>query len=206
MVSAEEVALFTKTVVKPEFRERYIETVRDNLLETRKEEGVRRFDFFQDASAPEIFYQFAVWSGVDEHEAHLKKPSAEVAAGDQPGNSEVIRLVPYRSVSTGKDPEGDQRGTQNLIVVFEPKEQLTDEFLSEFDKVIAEARKADGNLTFELYRSVEPAGKFVLYERWESPAHYAKHLATPYVADFYKHFDAVVDKRMRYSGKDLLAK
>lgn len=209
-VHAEETALFTKTTLKPEFRERYIDTVRKSLVETRKEDSPSKFDFYQDAATPEVFYQFEVWSGADTQEAHLKKPYAvaEVAARKeaQVAEPEVIKLVPYRSDVEGRSPEGETSGTQNLIVVFQPKEQLKEEFLSEFDKVIAEARKAEGNLAFELYRSVEPAGKFVLYERWESPAHYAKHLATPYVADFYKHFDAVVDQRVRYAGKDLSAK
>jgi len=206
---AEEVTLFVKTPVKPEFRERYIEALRKTLVEARKEAAVRKYDLYQDASSPDLFYQFEVWSGAEAYAAHLKRPYsvaiADVRKESQAGESEVIRLAPYRA-SPKLIQEKDRIGTQNLIVVFEPKEQLKEEFLSEFDKVIAGARKADGNLAFELYRSVEPVGKFVLYERWESPAHYAKHLATPYVADFYKHFDAVVDKRVRYTGKDLSVK
>jgi len=205
---AEEIALFVKTPVKPEYRDRYVEAARTNLVETRKEEGARRFDLYQDATSPDVFHQFEVWTNVDAHAAHLKKPYAVAVAEarkvGQSGESEVIRLVPYRSDSSGKASESPS--SQNLIVVFEPKEQLKEEFLSEFDKVVTAARKSEGNLAFELYRSTDPEGKFVLYERWESPAHYAKHLATPYVADFYKHFDAVIDKRERYSGKDLLAK
>lgn len=206
---AEEIALFVKTTVKAEYRDRYVEAVRKTTGEARKEAAVRKYDFYQDASSPDVFYQFQVWSDGEAHAAHLKRAysveTADVRKESQAGESEVIRLVPY-GASSKLSQEKNSIGTQNLIVVFEPKEQLKEEFLSEFDKVIAEARKADGNLAFELYRSVEPVGKFVLYEQWESPAHYAKHLATPYVADFYKHFDAVVDKRMRYSGKDLSAK
>lgn len=206
---AEEIALFVKTSVKPEARDRYIEAVRKTLGEARKEASVRKYDFYQDSSSPDVFYQFQVWSGEEAHAAHLKRAysveTADVRKESQAGESEVIRLVPY-GVASKLIQKKDSIGTQNLIVVFEPKEQLKEEFLSEFDKVIAEARKADGNLAFELYRSTDPAGKFVLYERWESPAHYAKHLATPYVADFYKHFDAVIDRRERYFGKDLSAK
>lgn len=206
---AEEIALFVKTSVKPESRDRYIEAVRKTLGEARKEASVRKYDFYQDSSSPDVFYQFQVWSGEEAHAAHLKRAysveTADVRKESQAGESEVIRLVPY-GVASKLIQKKDSIGTQNLIVVFEPKEQLKEEFLSEFDKVIAEARKADGNLAFELYRSTDPAGKFVLYERWESPAHYAKHLATPYVADFYKHFDAVIDRRERYFGKDLSGK
>ena len=207
---AEEIALFVKTPVKPEHRDRYMEAVRSNLVETRNEKGARRFDVYQDATLPDVFYQFEVWSGADAHAAHLKKPYAVAAAGarknGQAGESEVIRLVPYRSSAAEKVSEDRVEGSQNLIVVFEPKEQLKEEFLSEFDKVAKESRKADGNLAFELYRSTDPEGKFVLYERWESPAHYAKHIATPYVAEFYKHFDAVVNQRVKYIGKDLAGK
>lgn len=207
---AGELALFVKVSVKPEIQARYIEAVRKNVEETRKEPSRPRFDFYQDATDPGTFYQFEVWTGPEALEEHLKQPYVKeawkVRAEGEAAEKEVIKMVPYRASSTGKAPEGDLSQTQNLIVVFEAKEQLKEEFLSEFDKVIAEARKADGNLAFELYRSTEPEGKFVLFERWANASDYAKHLATPYVADFYKHFEAVVQNRVRYFGKDLGSK
>lgn len=210
LLSAAELGLFVKVSVKPEIHERYIKAVQENVEQTRKEPSLPRFDFFQDATDKGTFYQFEVWDGQESLDAHLKKPyvaaSWAVRAEGETAPKEVIKMVPYRSSATAKAPEGDLSETQNLIVIFEPKEQLKEEFLSEFDKVIGNARKADGNLVFELYRSTEPEGKFVLFERWKTPADYAKHLSTPYVAEFYKHFDAVVDKRVRYFGKDLSVK
>lgn len=210
MLSAEELGLLVKVSIKPEIQERYIEAVRKNVEETRKEASKPRFDFYQDAIDPGTFYQFEVWTGQEALDEHLKQPyvkaSWAVRAEGETAEKEVIKMVPYRTTVTAKAPEGDLSGTRNLIVIFEPKEQLKEEFLSEFDKVITEARKADGNLAFELYRTTEPEGKLVLFERWKSPAHYAKHLSSPYVANFYKHFEALLDKRVRYIGKDLSVK
>ncbi|MBX3742336.1 MAG: antibiotic biosynthesis monooxygenase [Akkermansiaceae bacterium] len=210
LLPAEELALWVKVSVKPEIHERYIEAVRKSVEETRKEPTLPRFDFYQDKNAPEIFHQFEVWSDQAALDDHLKQPYVQAAwkvrDEGQTAAKEVIKMAPYRTTTTAKPPAGDLSGSENLIVIFEPKEQLKEEFLSEFDKVIEGARKAEGNLAFELYRSTEPAGKFVLFERWQSPTAYAKHLSTPYVADFYKHFEALVENRVRYFAKDLSVK
>lgn len=210
LLPAEEFALLVKVSVKPEIQERYIEAVQKNVEETRKEPSSPRFDFYQDTSAPGIFYQFEVWSNQAALDDHLKQPYVRAAwkvrDEGETAEKEVIKMVPYRSTTTAKAPTGDLSDSQNLIVIFEPKEQLKEEFLSEFDKVIEGARKADGNLVFELYRTTDPEGKFILFERWQSTAHYAKHLSTPYVAEFYKHFETLVENRVRYFGKDLSVK
>jgi len=210
LLPAEELALLVKVSVKPEIQERYIEAVQKNVEETRKEADQPRFDFYQDTSAPGTFYQFEVWSGQAALDDHLKQPYVQAAwkirDEGETAAKEVIKMVPYRSTTTAAAPSGDLSGTQNLIVIFEPKEQLKEEFLSEFDKVIEGARKANGNLAFELYRTTAPEGKFVLFERWQTPADYAKHLSTPYVAEFYKHFEALVENRTRHFGKDLSVK
>ncbi|WAC19762.1 putative quinol monooxygenase [Luteolibacter sp. SL250] len=207
---AEELALWVKVSLKPEIHERYIVAVQKNVEETRKEPSSPRFDFYQDTASPGVFHQFEVWKDQAALDDHLKQPyvkaSWKVRDEGETAPKEVIKMAPYRATTTAKAPDGDLSGSQNVIVVFQPEEQLKEEFLSEFDKVIEGARKADGNLAFELYRTTDPAGKFVLFERWASPADYAKHLSTPYVAAFYKHFEALVENRVRHFGKDLSVK
>jgi len=173
ILPAQELALWFKVSVTPEIQERYIEAVQKSVGETRKEPSRPRFDFYQDTNAPGTFHQFEVWTGQGELDDHLKQPSVQAAwkvrDEGQTAQKEVIKMVPYRGTTTAKAPAGDLSASQNLIVIFEPKEQLKDEFLSEFDKVIEQARKAVGNLAFELSRSVEPSGRFVLFERWSKP-------------------------------------
>ncbi len=209
-LSAEELALWVKVSLKPEIHERYIEAVQKNVEETRKEPSGPRFDFYQDTASPGVFHQFEVWQNQAALDDHLKQPYVKAAwkvrDEGETAPKEVIKMVPYRTTTTAKAPAGDLSGSQNVIVIFQPEEQLQEEFLSEFDKVIEGARKADGNLAFELYRTTDPAGKFVLFERWESPAAYAKHLSTPYVASFYKHFETLVENRVRHFGRDLSVK
>lgn len=209
-LSAEELALWVKVSLKPEIHERYIEAVQKNVEETRKEPSNPRFDFYQDAASPGIFHQFEVWQDQAALDDHLKQPYVKAAwkvrDEGETAPKEVIKMVPYRATTMAKAPSCDLSGSQTLIVIFEPKDQFKEEFLSEVDKVIEGARKADGNLAFELYRTTEPAGKFVLFERWQTPADYAKHLSTPYVTAFYKHFETLVDNRRRHIGKDLSVK
>ena len=188
-------AVFTKTTVKPGSADRFIEVVGREIATGDKAATQPKIGFYRDHTDPDVFFRLEVWP----EGTAVREPAKEEPAEQ----TETIRLTPYRQNSEPWKNAAKPEEAQNLIVVFEPKAQLKEEFLSEFDKVISQARQAPGNLVFELYRSEDQPGTFVLFERWENTADYARHLARPYVADFYKHFDAVVEKRMKYSVKEL---
>lgn len=202
------VAVFVKATLKPEFRDRYLAAMRENVAKTRAETSKPTFDFFQDATGGNTFYQFEVWKDEKEHASHLEaahaRAAAEVRKQAVTEPPEVLRLTPfYTAAETTHEPPAEPRKTENLVVVFETDPQLRQEFLSTFDKLAADARKAPGNLVFDLYRVTDRPDTFVLFERWKDAESYGRHMGRDYVREFHSHLNTVVAQRLRHPMKDV---
>jgi quinol monooxygenase YgiN len=52
--------------------------------------------------------------------------------------------------------------------------------------LIEPTRREDGCVQYDLHRHTDDPGRFVFYENWKSPAHLARHAASPHLTAFDK--------------------
>jgi quinol monooxygenase YgiN len=70
------VVLWIELHVKPENRDRFIEVATANAKHSAEDEpeNVDRFDFLQDATDPNTFYYYEVYTGEEGHHRHETTP------------------------------------------------------------------------------------------------------------------------------------
>lgn len=86
----------------------------------------------------------------------------------------------------------------SVVVVFEAregKEGLLEKELKKIPQLVANAQNL---LQFELYRSDEKRGKFVLYELWKDEEAQLLHSEEQYVEDFFNRVDPLLKTPYQY--------
>lgn len=94
------IQVVAKKFIKEGFAEDFIETARELVELTRKEEGCIRYDLCQDTSTPEIISFIEAWESADHLKAHMQ-------------TDHFLRLVPL--LATYSEVEGELNIYENLF-------------------------------------------------------------------------------------------
>jgi len=73
------------------------------------------------------------------------------------------------------------------------KEENVEKALPLFEKLVAETRKENGCICYELYRDTKDTTHFVFDEQWESQAHLDAHFKTPHFTTIIPQVGALAD-------------
>lgn len=72
----------------------------------------------------------------------------------------------------------------NIIVRRKLKEGTIEQYLKCTEKAVAETRKEQGCIRYELCQSKEDPLQFAMFECWESQEHFNAHFETPHFKEF----------------------
>jgi quinol monooxygenase YgiN len=95
------------------------------------------------------------------------------------------------SSRTGKLP----KEAVTLIVILRAREGQDVLLEAELRALIAPTRREDGCLTYDLHRSTEIPGTFLLHEVWASREHHRLHTSTPHFLRWNARKDALLAAR-----------
>ena len=82
-----------------------------------------------------------------------------------------------------------------LIVILRPREGQEILLEAELRALISPTRKEEGCISYELHRSAEPPGGFLLHEVWASRDAHAEHMHTPHFLRWNARKDALLTSR-----------
>jgi len=102
------------------------------------------------------------------------------------------RSKPHRKpASGGKLP----KDAVTLIVILRPREGQETLLEAELRALLSPTRKEDGCLTFDLHRSVDAPGSYLLHEVWASRDAHTEHMHTPHFLRWNAGKDALLTSR-----------
>jgi quinol monooxygenase YgiN len=82
-----------------------------------------------------------------------------------------------------------------LVVTLRAKEGQEGLLEAELRALVAPTRKEEGCLTYDLYRSTDGPGAFLLHEVWTSRDHHARHKQTPHFLRWNARKDSLLASR-----------
>jgi quinol monooxygenase YgiN len=82
-----------------------------------------------------------------------------------------------------------------LIVILRAREGQETLLEAELRALVSPSRKEEGCLTYELYRSADAPGAFLLREVWASREAHSKHTHSPHFLRWNAHKDALIASR-----------
>ena len=103
----------------------------------------------------------------------------------------VSRRKSGRSGSPAKLP----KDAVTLIVILRAKEGQGVLLEAELRALITPTRKEEGCLRYDLHRSLEVPGAFLLHEVWETRQHHTQHTKTPHFLRWNARKDALLVSR-----------
>ena len=77
-------------------------------------------------------------------------------------------------------------GPVTLLVTVRVRKEGRATLREELRKIVTATRQEDGCLIYEVHESREEPDRIVFYERWASAAHWTRHQAQDFMADFAK--------------------
>lgn len=75
-------------------------------------------------------------------------------------------------------------GKVTVVATFKAKEGMEEATAEAIQAIVEPIRAEAGCIDYDLHRSAENPGVFMLYENWTSKADLDEHLAMPYLKDF----------------------
>ncbi|KAK5575711.1 hypothetical protein RB653_006845 [Dictyostelium firmibasis] len=73
-MSSTQINIFATSIVKPEFNNEFIDFFKTLVQESRKEEGIIKYDLNQDSSDPNVFYIYEEYKSEEALEFHKTTP------------------------------------------------------------------------------------------------------------------------------------
>ncbi len=71
-----------------------------------------------------------------------------------------------------------------LTAIIKTKPEYREEVLSVLQNMVAETRKEQANLQYDLHQEITDENVFVFYEIWKDQVHLDAHNQQPYIAEF----------------------
>jgi len=96
-----------------------------------------------------------------------------------------------KAASGGKLP----KDAVTLIVMLRPREGQETLLEAELRALVGPSRREDGCLTFDLHRSVDAPGGFLLHEVWTSRSAHTEHMHTPHFLRWNARKDSLITSR-----------
>lgn len=166
---------------------RFLDTMRTNIAESRKEEGNLGFDAYTvegGGSTVIVFERWASQAALENHFTlpHLKAVNAAVEEHTKEEPEQFWLSDAEGLPGWAEAPVEYPAESRNVLVHLTVKPGMRARFLEVFAKAMAPSRGAPGNLAFDLYAIEGKEEEFILYERWASVEAHEAHLVQPYNA------------------------
>ena len=181
------VHLFNTLPVAADAYDRFLPVMLNNAHKSRAEPGNISFDVFAPEAGGNNLYLFEQWQNqpaLEQHQqqTHFKKVAAATGAALQPGAKEIsLRL---KKLSIDQEPRliSEPDKTRNVIVTLHVAQDAMAEVTAALLNMIPHARKANGNLRYDLYVNQGDPNQLIVFEQWVSGETHESHLTNEYNA------------------------
>ena len=162
-----------KYTIKPDFASTFTKAAKDMLTHSLNEQGNVAMKLYVDAADATTLYLYSQWESEaalrsHEEESYSKglKLLADMALTAPPEvmNLTITEPAPDHGSKT-LDPE-DEGVT--LLFIFKIKAGFREKILERFETHVAESRKEQGCIIFDMYTIDGVDDTFVVYEQWRS--------------------------------------
>jgi quinol monooxygenase YgiN len=194
--------------VKPAQLQPFLQALRHNAVDARREAGNLSFTVFESTMSATTLYVLEQWRDQAVYEAHMKQPALlamhKAASEDLDGGISHMRIVPVTSDS-GLQPRQIDRAdqTSNVLVFLSVKPMEASKFRDDVSKVTPTFRSAPGNLSFDVYQNVDDKNEMVQLERWTTEATHQDNLKRPVIQTIRSGYAITLAKPM-LDGRVLL--
>lgn len=158
----------------------FVSAVQNNVDNSRKEPGNLAFSLYQSEENELQALWFERFKTKADHNTHKEqayfKNAIAVIKESLAGEANSIELkelveIPIQQPTQADEPEQ----TRTIVVLFNVKPEKRVSFIKSISHAIPYARKAQGNLEFNLYQYAGNSNQFVLIENWKNKAAHETH-------------------------------
>ncbi len=186
----------------------FLQALRHNAANARKEAGNLSFTVFQSESAPTTLYVLEQWKDQAAYETHMTQPALlemhKAAQADLEGGISHMRIVPATADAGIQPKQIDHANlTSNLLVFLSVKASESSKFHADVAKVTPIFRAAPGNIAFDVYQNVGDSNEMVQLERWTTDATHQENLKRPVIQTIRAGYAVTLAKPM-LDGRVLL--
>jgi quinol monooxygenase YgiN len=164
----------------------FLIAVQNNIKHSRKELGNLSFSLYQPEDGklqPIWFERFKSKAAHNEHKKrHYFKDAIKVIQGALKGEVESVTLNEVKQIPAAIPVIADrQERTVHLVVLYQVSPEKKRFFISAMAKAALHARKAQGNLEYNLYEYADDPNRFALIEGWQNRAYHTAQLNQDYI-------------------------
>ena len=187
--------------VKPSELDRFLVAMRANAADARAADGNIAFNVYAPVTGEATIYVLEQWRDHTAYEIHLKRPALlamhQVASSALDGKISSLLLVAAMPGSGVKPKPGlSPAATVTILSVFTAKPHQRDSVIKQVTPLLAGLRKAPGNISVDLYKSISEPDVFVQVQRWTDAASYDASLKRPAVAKMKMDYSQALAKPM----------
>jgi quinol monooxygenase YgiN len=168
---------------------------------TRAEDGCIRYTVYEEKNGSLFLYE--IWRSQKDLEKHLKKSYIQ---------NFIIKstaLVKGRNdahfgkqFSKLKNPDHKPEPTIFIVSVKKPKREKAEDLYNALLAIEGQTKKEEGCIEYNLYNEVD--GSIFMYEAWRSQEDLDKHLRTPYLEEYKKNAQDLIENEIVRFGKPVL--
>ncbi|HLJ94256.1 MAG TPA: antibiotic biosynthesis monooxygenase [Gemmataceae bacterium] len=170
--------------IAPASRNLAIAAIKQYRDVSRKEDGFRRIEFFEQAGRPGHFCIIETWASSKDLDAH----AATAGSKEYRAKIDSMRLSdydqrPYKTLSLGPPRSGSSSRSSFVITHVDIGGQGT----SAADlllKLAQDSRKEEGNLRFDVLQHSMRANHFTVIEEWQTPKAVETHAAAAHTKEY----------------------
>ena len=171
--------------ILPASRTAAVTAIRQYREASRKSDGFRRIDLFEQAGRPAHFCIIETWASQKDLDTH----AASAAAKNFRAQIDSMRLSdydqrPYKTLSLGAAPrDGSRRGSTFVITHVDIGGQGTNA-ADLLRKLAGASRKETGNLRFDVLQHAMRANHFTVIEEWQTGKAMESHAAAAHTREY----------------------
>ncbi|MCB8878644.1 antibiotic biosynthesis monooxygenase [Acidisoma cellulosilytica] len=195
--------------VKPQAMAHFLIALRANAMDARSAPGNIGFNIFQKIGSPNTLFVFEQWQNAAAYAVHIKQPA--LLAMHAAAKTDLSGAIGHEFLQPGSTGTGafwavpdNAQTTANVLVEILVKPGMRDTLLERVTPLLPTFRQAKGNISFDLYKSVNNPNGLVQIERWlDKPAHLAN-LKRPVITKIRAAYADTLARPLAKSRADLL--
>jgi quinol monooxygenase YgiN len=195
---------FATLHVKPAELDHFLTAMRANAADARAGDGNIAFDVYAPVTGEATIYVFEQWRDQAAYETHLKRPALlamhQLASRALDGKISSLLLVAAMPGS-GVKPKSvlNPATTVNVLSILTAKPHKRGSVIKQVTPLLAGLRKAPGDISVDLYKSISEPDVLVQVQRWTNAASYDASLKRSAVAKMKMDFSTALAKPMEES-------
>lgn len=186
----------------------FLAALRANAVAARASDGNIGFNIFQNDASPNTLYVLEQWQDAAAYGVHMKQPALlamHVAAKTDLQGAIERQILQPASAGTGPywaRPDMPQ-AVDIAFVELQVKPGMRDALLAKLAPLVPVFRAAPGNVSFDIYKTLDDPNGLVQIERWSTKQTHAANLKRPVIKDIRAAFSETLARSLADSRAEL---